>query len=858
MADVHRFPDPLPEPEPAHPALKLAPTPLTLVFTDMVGSSAAKRAASLGADAHERDRAYLEGIQSKHLRLIRDAIADHNGKEIMTIGDSFFLTFADPVDAVRCAAAIQQRLRTHPIDTPSGPMQLRIGIHNGTPEYFENSWHGTDVDTAARAESAGSPQQIVVTDVARKLIGDPLGIKFRPLGTFTLKGVGEVKLWDADYDQHGLRTPSLRSNELKKRSRLIGVSIASLLILALLGFVGLQLWQKHKAQQEVAKSGTPSAKDSIILADFENKTGDPVFDTTLTQAFAIQMQQSPVLNLVSQQHIRQSMQYLGKQSTEALTPAIVREVAQREGIKAYLTGNIAKFGNEYVISVTAQNTNTGDDIASVQAQAPDKEHVIDAIGTVATSMRARLGESLSSIQKLDTPMGQATTPSLEAFRAYALGDVEHEKGLDIPQAEGHYRQAVEIDPNFAMAWARLGVVYGNSGQRGRSLDCYGKAYALSKNVSERERLYIQAHYFLNAIGNVQKAIDTLELAVRTYPLDISNWINLGSAQSNIGLINEAIENTKRSLTLDPTDGVAFLNLASMQVSIDRFSDAAQTLAEADRQHADSGTGSLTAFYQLAFLTGDRAAMAKAAAKVEGRVDQYQMSQSIAAAQEFAGQYREASQSWNLAATQAATQKATDAQASSLLLRVSGRGFAGMCENSARDIKAALALDKTKPTLVSATISAGICNQPAIALPLIESLVKQYPEDTQINQIVAPQTRAALALAANQPQEALTALEGAKAFDLVSPGAYLQGLAYLDLKDSANAIEAFQRATKYKGAALSLLQDYGQAQLGLARAYTMAGNKPEAKKAYEALFVTWKDADTDLPQLLAAKKEYATL
>src|SRR5271156_786701 len=178
---------------PAHPALKLAPAPLTLVFTDMVGSSAAKRAASLGADAQERDRAYLEGIQTKHLRLIRDAIADHNGKEIMTIGDSFFLTFADPVDAIRCAAAIQQRLRTHPIDTPSGPLQVRIGIHNGTPEYFENSWHGTDVDTAARAESAGTPQQIVLTDAARAGAGPMTGVNFTPLGTFALKGVGDVR-----------------------------------------------------------------------------------------------------------------------------------------------------------------------------------------------------------------------------------------------------------------------------------------------------------------------------------------------------------------------------------------------------------------------------------------------------------------------------------------------------------------------------------------------------------------------------------------------------------------------------------------------------------------------------------------
>ena len=854
MADVHRFPDPLPGPMPAHPASKLAPTPLTLVFTDMVGSSAAKRAASLGDDASERDRAYLEGIQSKHLRLIRDAIADHNGKEIMTIGDSFFLTFEDPVDAIRCAAAIQQRLAHAPNRHAHRPAPASHRHPQSARRSTSKTAGTAPMSTPPPAPSPPvRPNRSSSPTSRASSSATPCGIKFRPLGTFALKGVGDVKLWDADYDQHGLRTPSLRSNRTEEAqppssSRLRRIACSSLLCLALLAF---SFGKSTSTQQTVAKSATPSAKDSIILADFENKTGDPVFDTTLTQAIrhpdpAIACPQPgepaahPPEHAVSGQAINRGPHHPRHRPRDRRSAKASRPTSPATSPSS---------ATSYVITVTAQNTNTGDDIASDQAQAPDKEHVIDAVGKVATAMRARLGESLSSIQKLDTPMGQATTPSLEAFRAYALGDVEHEKGLDIPQAEGHYRQAVELDPNFAMAWARLGVVYGNSGQRGRSLDCYGKAYALSKNVSERERLYIQAHYFLNAIGNVQKAIDTLELAVRTYPLDISNWINLGSAQSNIGLINEAIENTKRSLTLDPTDGVAFLNLASMQVSIDRFSDAAQTLAEAARQHADSGTGSLTAVYQLAFLTGDRAAMTKVAAKVEGRVDQYQMSQGIAATQEFAGQYREASQSWNLAATQAATQKATDAQASSLLLRLSGRGYAGMCENSARDIKAALALDKTKPTLISATISAAICNQPAIALPLIESLVKQYPEDTQINQIVAPQARAALALAANQPQEALVNLEGAKAFDLVSAGAYLQGLAYLDLKDSSNAIEGFQRATKYKGAALQTPQDYGQAQLGLARAYAMAGNKPEAKKAYEALFVSWKDAE-DLPQLLS--------
>ncbi len=254
-----------PKPQPARRT-----TPLALVFTDMVGSSAAKRAASLGADANARDRAYLEGIQAKHLRLVRTAVAEHNGQEIMTIGDSFFLTFEDVVDAVRCAAAIQQRLRAYPIDTPSGPLQLRIGIHTGMPEYFENSWHGTDVDTAARAESAGTPQQIVLTDAARAAVGQMTGIKFRPLGTFALKGVGNVKLWDMDYDQHGLRAASLPSNESLRNRKIMAAGVAAVVLLAALGLTGRYFWQQEKLKKEIATHTSSANKDSIILADFEN------------------------------------------------------------------------------------------------------------------------------------------------------------------------------------------------------------------------------------------------------------------------------------------------------------------------------------------------------------------------------------------------------------------------------------------------------------------------------------------------------------------------------------------------------------------------------------------------------------
>lgn len=832
--------------------------PITLVFTDIVGSSAAKRAGTLGADANARDRAYLESIQTKHLRLIRGAVAEHNGTEIMTMGDGFFLTFEDPVDALRCAAAIQQRLSAHPIDTPSGSLQLRIGIHIGTPEYFENSWHGTDVDTASRTESAGSPDQILVTDAARKVMGDPFGIKFRPLGAFALRGVGDVNLWDADYDQHGLRRPSLRSNEQKRRGRMLFTSAAAAVLLALVCAGGWTLWTHHQQQTHMIKAVSGASKDSIILADFDNKTGEPVFDTTLTQALAIQLEQSPVLNLVSQQHLRQSMKYLGKSSDDPLTPAVAREIGEREGVKAYLTGSIAKLGDDYIVTVTAQNTETGDDIASEQAQSPDKDHVLDALDKVATAMRGRLGESLSSVQKLDTPLGQATTPSLEAFRAYALGDVEHEKGLDIPKAEGHYRQAVDIDPNFAMAWARLGVVYINAGERGKALECFTRAYHLSKNVSEREQLYIAGHYYQNALGDIQKTIETLDLATRTYPLNFDNYVNLAVAQLSLGQFDDSLANLRKATTISPDDAIAQADIMSGLISVDRFPEALSTLATMNRMGIADGSQTISNLYDVAFLTGDRASMQQAVARMQGRVDEFQMSQSVAFSQEFEGRYQAAQDTWSRAAAQAEAQQASDVAANSLLQGVSGRALANIESDCSGEVNAALAKDKSKQTLVQAAFTAALCNDQKTALSLMANLVKTYPADTLIIHVFVPQGRAALALAAHKPNDALHELEDSEPYDFVSPGAYLRGLAYLDLHDGASAITAFKAATRYSGADLLCCQDYPQAQIGLARAYAMAGNKDAAKKAYQDFFATWKDADASLPQLVAAKKEFAAL
>ncbi len=323
-------------------------------------------------------------------------------------------------------------------------------------------------------------------------------------------------------------------------------------------------------------------KDSIIVADFINKTGDTVFDTTLNQALRVQLGQSPVLDIISQQHLRQSLQYLGRKQDESITPQIAREIGEREGVKAILTGSIAPLGKAYILTLNAQNTASGDDIASEQATAPDKEHVLEALNQVSTAMRAKLGESLSSIQRLNAPFGQATTPSLEAFRAYALGDEAHQKGNDIPEAQDHYKRALELDPKLAMAWARLGVLKLNTGALSEAAEYFTHAYQLSDNVSEREKLYIAGHYYSSVLGDLNKSIETLQVAIQEYPLQIDNYINIGVLYLSNGDIEKSAAVNRKALELQPENAIALENGIAAASQLGETAEGNKYIAEAKR------------------------------------------------------------------------------------------------------------------------------------------------------------------------------------------------------------------------------------------------------------------------------------
>jgi serine/threonine protein kinase/tetratricopeptide (TPR) repeat protein len=662
--------------------------------------------------------------------------------------------------------------------------------------------------------------------------------------------------------------PEVRSAETTggRRTPLVAAGLIVLLL------AGAFAWWKHRPASTPGTATAPATgaspaaatKNAIIVADFVNNTGDPVFETTLNQALGVQLGQSPVLDIVSSRHLRQSLQYLGKKPDEAITPAIAREIGEREGIKAILTGTIANLGSDYIITLSAQNTATGDQIASVQTQAASKEKVLDALNQAAAQMRAQLGESLDSIQKLNTPFGQATTPSLEAFRAYALGDEAHSKQNDIPEAVDHYRRALALDPKLAMAWARLGVINLNSGQNGKAVEYFTRAHELSGDVSERERLYIEGHYYAEVTGDLDKAIETLQVAVQEYPLQVDNYVNLGVFYAEDGQPEEGREVLLKALELQPDQAIALSNLISSYTAIDKYDEARKHVAKATQLRLK---GTTLLMYQMALYgaTGDTAAIQRILTEGAGRPDQFQLTGQWGNIQAEWGQFRSATAALQRAAEQAGEAKAPDARAG-LLLSAAYIGWpVGQCQNAQAAVKQALAADKSKQTLIAVAGTQAFCGEGKLALPALDALEKKYPDDTLVQQVYVPEARAYAALEAGEVQKSLDLLTKSQAFDLASPGPYLRGLAYLQLHDAGNAIAAFKIATKYRGASYSTvanipfpMNNYALGLLGLGRAYALGGDKVNAKAAYERFFTEWKNADGDLAMLAQAKKEYAGL
>jgi class 3 adenylate cyclase/tetratricopeptide (TPR) repeat protein len=876
---------------------------LTMVFTDVVESSATKRDVSLGRDSGERDHAYLEKVQTRHFNLIRECSKCHGGREVSTMGDAFYLIFENPVDAIRCAADIQKRLAAEPIETPRGPLRLRIGIHSGFPEVFEGSYHGTDVDTAARVEATASERQILLSSTTYELVRQMTDVKFHRVGEFALKGVGGMVLWEADWDGKGPRAtavPPLAAQQRKKQTWFaLGALAVGVVLAATVGY----------RYSRSLRAAPLTDRDTIVLADFTNTTGDPVFNGTLRQGLSAQLEQSPFLNLLSDRRITQTLILMAQPREARLTRELARGVCVRTGSTATIEGSISTLGSQYVLGLNAINCHSDERLAEEQITANRKEQVLKALGEAATKIRGKLGESLASIEKYDAPPENVTTPSLEALQAYSLGYQAQNAKNDPVAAIPLFQRAISLDPNFAMAWARLGTNYGNLGEPAQAAENTRKAYELRERVSEREKFYIDSHYEQFVTGDLEAARKAYELWAQTYPRDVIPPTNLGgSIYWALGQYDKAFAADQQALQLDPSGGISYGNLVQACLYLNRLDEAKATAQEAQAHNVDSAY--LHSYLYLAdFLRHDAAAMEREAAGLMGKLgyeDVVLQYQSDAAA--YAGQFAKARELTRRAVNSAvrADEKETaadyEAEAAVREALVGNTGLA------TKQPQAALTLSKGRDVAAIAAIAMSLAGDSAQALRLANDLSRRFPKDTIVQSEYLPMIRAAGILgsgdASKGAPQAVEALAESAPYELGNPfpGAfffalyplYLRGEAYLAAHQGALAAAEFQRILDHPGVVLN--EPIGAlAHLGLGRAYALeagipgsagvspavagasrsrkeqqvrgqeahalAGETPtlqRARTAYQYFFTLWKDADPDIPLLKQAKAEYARL
>ncbi len=604
-------------------------------------------------------------------------------------------------------------------------------------------------------------------------------------------------------------------------------------------------------------------KDELILADFTNKTGDPVFDSTLKEALAIQLEQSPLIQLVSDAELHNSLQYLGQPKDQRITPELAQQICQRLAVKAYLAGTIEPLGSSYVISINAVNCATGDVFGREQITAADKSAVLGAVSTVSTSMRARLGESLSSIQRLSTPyLSSVTTASLQAFHAFSLGENEHRMGRDFPEAASFYEQAVQLDPTFAMGWARLGVAYGNQGAAAKALTDLKRASDLRERVTERERMYIEAQYSLQQF-DLPKSLEAYKLYASTYPRDAAALNNLASTYEGMGDYEQAAVGFKKAWEEAKWDNIAATNTASTLLQMDRVQEAERYLKEALDQGGGDDVTYHTVLLLAEFMAG-RPDWEKQEPWSAAHPSGFLMDATAANINFSIGKIRLANQGWSRAAQRAAQQQFPDTAGGLYGLMAVNNALASNC-TSARDFAhRGLALDHSAATVPNAALSLALCGEGAAAAQELQRVITAGPNNTLATEVFMPEVKAAAALAQHHPENVADLLTSTGPYTLVSKAPQLLGSASLDKAQWQQAVTDFAPGVRYRGAVLqeatlsnTQAPDYTLCLLGTARAQSHF-DKASAIRSYQQLLDIWKNADADFVPAQEARRELAAL
>jgi len=602
-------------------------------------------------------------------------------------------------------------------------------------------------------------------------------------------------------------------------------------------------------------------KDTVVLADFVNTTGDPVFDGTLKQALAVQLEQSPYLNLLRESRIHDALRFMGRPPDARLTNDVAREICMREGAKAMLTGSIASLGTHYVLTLSALNAQTGDVLAREEKEAESKEQVLKSLDQAASSLRGKLGESIGSVQKFATPLEQATTSSLEALQAFSLGQAEHQR-LEDAKAIPHLKRAVELDPNFAMAHATLGVAYNNLTQQGLADSFIAKAFDLKERASERERLYISSHYYDIVTGDLEKAIEIYEQWVQTYPRDTAPRDNLALRYQAIGQQEKALASSSEAMRIDPKDVYAFQNVADAYERLNRFDEARAVAERAAAQNM--GRSVHFTLYDLAFIRGDEAAQRHELELAIGKPDEPILFLIHAHAECSLGKLQPARDAY--AQSESASQRLGYKEFNGVILadQATCEAELGNLKEARQKISDALAISQDRSTRTSVVQLLARTGDTARSQKVADDLVREYPTDILLNKVFVPLAQATSDLQRNQPAQAVARLEIATPYELgSSPGAagfwvnYIRGEAFLGSKQGAKAAAEYQRILDHRGID-PLNVTYNLSHLGLGRAYALQGNTAPAKSAYQDFFAAWKDADPELPVLKQAKAEYEKL
>jgi tetratricopeptide (TPR) repeat protein len=629
-------------------------------------------------------------------------------------------------------------------------------------------------------------------------------------------------------------------------------------LVALLGVGG---WLYSRRAHALGQS------DTIVLADFVNKTGDPIFDDTLRQGLAAQLQQSPFLSLVSDQKIQQTLKLMGKPAETKLRPAIAEEVCVRSGSKAYLSGTISNIGSEYVIGVNAVNCQTGDSLAQQQVTASGKDNVLKALGEVSTTLREKLGESLKTVKKLDTPIERATTPSLEALQAFTLGRKMMQGKGDYTAAVPLFKHAIELDPNFAMAYAMLGTTYRNMGEKMLAAQNARKAYELRGRVSEWEKFYIESHYYDFATGDLDKARQTYELWEQIYPREQVPPNNLGEIFTGEGQHEKALAGYKQALQ-NSTDSLGYANVVVANIHLNRIAEAERIAAEAQGRGFDSG--SLRQYlYEIAFLKGDVAGMEQQLSWSMGKAGvenlMLSMEAGTAAYQGKLETARDLSRKAETSANRAGEREMAAGCAAAAAL---WEALYGNPAKAKERVYGTLALSNGRDAQFVAALALALNGDEPGARVLMEDLEKRFPEDAIVKFNYAPTLRAQLALIdPNRSAKAIEALTVAGPYELGVPGSstfwtnlypvYVRGEAYLAAHQGAQAAAEFQKILEWRGVVvnepIAVL-----AQLGLARAYVQAGEVKKGREEYDKFFALWKDSEGGIPVKHQAQWEYEKL